>query len=212
MTDIRYSFLNTLDFLPCDVVRTLWLLQTIDKNARDLNISDTQFNFYKTSRSIQSRYLYDLIEHETDRLKEYSKHLEFQQVVKSRYDHFLKNNPNVTKKLAAMERNRISKPVITRKKKNKMSISINLKQLRQNVIHDSRSNSITAIDNVDEPRYCWCNQPSFGEMIACDNEKCPKEWFHYQCVGLKKAPKGEWFCSDKCRKQRLRQKNKKRNE
>lgn len=206
MTDIRYSFLNTLDFLPCDVVRTLWLLQTIDKKSRDLEISQTEFDYYKTNRSIQSRYLCDLIDNETDRLKEYSKHLEFQQIVNSRYANLLKNNPNITNKLASFETTRVNKPVITKKNKNKMSFSINLKQLRQNVIQGHRSKSITPID--DEPRYCWCNQPSFGEMVACDNGKCPKEWFHYQCVGLKKAPTGPWFCSNRCRKQHQRNKRK----
>jgi hypothetical protein len=35
---------------------------------------------------------------------------------------------------------------------------------------------------------------SFGEMIACDNEECEVEWFHYACVGLNGPPKGKWFC------------------
>ena len=33
-------------------------------------------------------------------------------------------------------------------------------------------------------------------MVACDNEECPTEWFHYECVGLASAPTGEWFCPD----------------
>jgi hypothetical protein len=31
-----------------------------------------------------------------------------------------------------------------------------------------------------EPTYCICSQVSFGEMIACDNEDCSIEWFHYK--------------------------------
>ena len=46
----------------------------------------------------------------------------------------------------------------------------------------------------NEPRYCICNQVSYGEMVGCDNEDCPIEWFHYGCVGLTQAPKGKWFC------------------
>ncbi|GJD06561.1 Inhibitor of growth protein 4 [Galdieria sulphuraria] len=42
----------------------------------------------------------------------------------------------------------------------------------------------------NEPRYCYCNQVSYGEMIACDNTNCPYEWFHFQCVGLTSAPEG----------------------
>jgi hypothetical protein len=46
-----------------------------------------------------------------------------------------------------------------------------------------------AID-ADEPRYCYCNGVSYGEMVACDADGCAKEWFHLDCVGLKVAPKG----------------------
>uniref|UniRef100_H2Y677 Inhibitor of growth protein n=1 Tax=Ciona savignyi TaxID=51511 RepID=H2Y677_CIOSA len=46
----------------------------------------------------------------------------------------------------------------------------------------------------NEPRYCLCNQVSYGEMVGCDNDKCPIEWFHYGCVGLNQAPTGKWYC------------------
>ncbi|PON36117.1 Zinc finger, FYVE/PHD-type [Parasponia andersonii] len=48
----------------------------------------------------------------------------------------------------------------------------------------------------NEPTYCFCNQVSFGEMVACDNPDCKIEWFHFGCVGLKEQPKGKWYCSD----------------
>ena len=50
----------------------------------------------------------------------------------------------------------------------------------------------------NEPRYCLCHQVSYGEMIGCDNESCPLEWFHFNCVGLTTKPKGKWYCP-KCR-------------
>lgn len=40
----------------------------------------------------------------------------------------------------------------------------------------------------DEPRYCYCNGVSYGEMVGCDGKECQKEWFHLECVGLEKAP------------------------
>ncbi|KAG5440872.1 hypothetical protein PCK2_000027 [Pneumocystis canis] len=66
-----------------------------------------------------------------------------------------------------------------------------------------------------EPRYCFCNQVSYGRMIACDNRnvpffffsailfspnhlQCEKEWFHWDCVRITSAPKGKWTCSDEC--------------
>ncbi|KAL3283632.1 hypothetical protein HHI36_006771 [Cryptolaemus montrouzieri] len=46
----------------------------------------------------------------------------------------------------------------------------------------------------NEPTYCLCHQVSYGEMIGCDNQDCPIEWFHFACVGLTTKPKGKWFC------------------
>jgi len=46
----------------------------------------------------------------------------------------------------------------------------------------------------NEPTYCVCQQVSFGEMIACDNEDCEIEWFHYPCVDLDGPPVGKWYC------------------
>lgn len=50
----------------------------------------------------------------------------------------------------------------------------------------------------DTQVYCTCQRVSFGDMVACDNEDCPYQWFHWGCVGLKEEPKGEWLCPN-CR-------------
>lgn len=62
------------------------------------------------------------------------------------------------------------------------------------------------VESQPEETYCFCHQPSFGDMIACDNEKCPNgEWFHYKCVNLLnrvdalKYTTQKWYCSDACR-------------
>lgn len=44
----------------------------------------------------------------------------------------------------------------------------------------------------NEPLYCLCNKTSFGSMVECENDACSIEWFHFNCVGLKKEPKGKW--------------------
>lgn len=60
--------------------------------------------------------------------------------------------------------------------------------------HDDEGSSMQGDDDDEEdvdgkePRYCYCNQVSYGEMVACDMESCPREWFHLDCVGLSKAP------------------------
>lgn len=53
----------------------------------------------------------------------------------------------------------------------------------------------------NEPVYCICQRVSFGSMVACDNETCPYEWFHFPCVGLVESPKGKWYCPH-CRDQK----------
>lgn len=45
-----------------------------------------------------------------------------------------------------------------------------------------------------EKLYCYCQSVSYGEMIGCDNDDCAKEWFHLDCLGLKQAPSGTWYC------------------
>ncbi|XP_073968691.1 inhibitor of growth protein 2 [Rhodnius prolixus] len=60
-----------------------------------------------------------------------------------------------------------------------------------------REEEVTPHD-IDEPTYCLCDQISYGEMILCDNDLCPIEWFHFVCVSLTTKPKGKWFCP-KCR-------------
>ncbi|KAF9888025.1 hypothetical protein FE257_009415 [Aspergillus nanangensis] len=53
-------------------------------------------------------------------------------------------------------------------------------------------------DEEGEPRYCYCNEISFGEMVACDNDACPREWFHLSCVGMTKPPgkNVKWYCNE----------------
>ncbi len=53
-------------------------------------------------------------------------------------------------------------------------------------------------EQEDDRKYCFCQRVSFGEMVGCENEKCPYEWFHLGCVGLKEAPKDQdvWYCPE----------------
>ena len=54
-------------------------------------------------------------------------------------------------------------------------------------------------DDSSEPLYCEC-RAVWGEedMVACDNESCPIEWFHFRCVQVTSKPRGKWFCPN-CR-------------
>ncbi|XP_071546232.1 inhibitor of growth protein 3 isoform X1 [Panulirus ornatus] len=66
--------------------------------------------------------------------------------------------------------------------------------LLQDSLIDPNSENPDWTYDPNEPRYCICNQVSYGDMVACDNPKCPVEWFHYPCVGITAPPKGKWYC------------------
>jgi len=51
-------------------------------------------------------------------------------------------------------------------------------------------------DSEDGKEYCYCKKGSHGKMIACDSTHCTMEWFHYSCVGIKRKPRGAWYCND----------------
>ena len=35
-----------------------------------------------------------------------------------------------------------------------------------------------------EQLWCFCHEPSQGNMIMCDNCKCTLTWFHFECLRL----------------------------
>ncbi|KAK2731801.1 hypothetical protein FQN57_003162 [Myotisia sp. PD_48] len=76
------------------------------------------------------------------------------------------------------------------KRSHKKSSSISTPRQRVLTTVGESGNGSPGMDDEDdtEPRYCYCNEVSFGEMVACDNPNCPREWFHLSCVGLTKPP------------------------
>ncbi|KAF1938384.1 hypothetical protein EJ02DRAFT_446884 [Clathrospora elynae] len=62
---------------------------------------------------------------------------------------------------------------------------------------------VEMVDDIDpdEPKYCICDDVSFGAMISCDNN-CDKEWFHLPCMKMTQADipsrRAKWYCPD-CR-------------
>jgi inhibitor of growth protein 3 len=71
-------------------------------------------------------------------------------------------------------------------------------------LHGAGNDSDEEMEEEDEGGedtkvYCTCRSVSHGDMVACDNDNCPYEWFHWKCVGLTREPLGTWYC-DECRK------------
>ena len=49
-----------------------------------------------------------------------------------------------------------------------------------------------SLESDDECVYSVCQgRVQGGRMIGCDNPSCI---YHYQCIGIKRAPKGSWYC------------------
>eukprot|EP00118_Oscarella_pearsei_P007485 m.36920 g.36920 ORF g.36920 m.36920 type:complete len:155 (+) comp32307_c0_seq2:463-927(+) len=95
---------------------------------------------------------------------------------------YIKDRDLIDEYKETKDRDGVHKPVKKKPKKAKAK-----KTRDDSPIHEA------AID-PNEPTYCLCDQVSFGEMIGCDNENCPIEWFHFSCVGLSSKPKGKWYC------------------
>ncbi|XP_026522966.1 inhibitor of growth protein 2 isoform X1 [Notechis scutatus] len=72
------------------------------------------------------------------------------------------------------------------------------KKKRSKAKQEREASPVEFAVDPNEPTYCLCDQVSYGEMIGCDNDLCPIEWFHFSCVGLTYKPKGKWYCP-KCR-------------
>ena len=92
---------------------------------------------------------------------------------------------------------RASEPALKRSHKKGAGLAA---QLAAAAAADEDGSSIQGDEEDDEdgtePRYCYCNQISYGEMVACDSSDCSREWFHLDCAGLVKAPtKGKYAIS-----------------
>ncbi len=81
---------------------------------------------------------------------------------------------------------------MTAKRSHKKGAGLAAQMAAAAAAHDEEGSSMQGDEDEDddetEPTYCYCNQVSYGEMVACDMSSCKKEWFHLDCVGLAKAP------------------------
>ncbi|KAF9815930.1 hypothetical protein SFRURICE_009828 [Spodoptera frugiperda] len=62
-------------------------------------------------------------------------------------------------------------------------------------VADNNMNSEGPTQETRESEYCYCGKDiPDSPMIGCDGPNCQFSWFHYTCVGVITAPKGDWFC------------------
>ena len=50
---------------------------------------------------------------------------------------------------------------------------------------------------------CYCRGGEHGQMVGCDNDDCPYQWFHLGCLKLKAFPKSKtWYCPERQKRRR----------
>jgi hypothetical protein len=78
---------------------------------------------------------------------------------------------------------------------------LNTSQYFQRFNYTTVASSEVPVDTGDGREYCYCRKPydDLQGMIGCDGENCQIEWFHFECVGILVAPKGNWYCPE-CQK------------
>lgn len=52
-----------------------------------------------------------------------------------------------------------------------------------------------ATDNKEDPTnsWCYCGEPGYGDMIMCDHKDCTIQWFHFDCLRIRRPPKNKWY-------------------
>lgn len=112
----------------------------------------------------------------------------------------LRSVPAIPRKAVALR-----PPLFVKRVKRKMYSTINqssdhLLELPLASTNDSSVSVVSVASTAtikNDELFCICQQVSYGEMIACDNDDCKVEWFHLSCVGLNESPSGvNWYCKD----------------
>ena len=77
----------------------------------------------------------------------------------------------------------------------KRQSQVNSKSKRRSQVNSkSKSTEFLAETSDSDELYCVCKSYKPDQMIACDNPQCLTEWYHFSCLGLKEAPKEDWYC------------------
>lgn len=68
------------------------------------------------------------------------------------------------------------------------------------VVHIPKTTeTITPSEEDMNQLWCYCGEPSYGDMIMCEHDQCTITWFHFDCLRIRGPPKGKWYCPS-CRK------------
>ena len=212
------EFIESLESLPIDLSRNLRLLRELDDKSLTLKSEcSVVANIYQESQSSDDRYtlIQQLNDLQSRRLLHADEKITLANQAYEMVEKHIRRLDDVLEELANQPavppaNNRKKKRTIStnddkdsNKKRRKLDKPLNQVQNKTTGKHHEPGKvepiglDVFPIDPF-EPKYCICNQVSFGRMIACDNPQCQIEWFHFACVKLEEEPKGKWFC-EKCR-------------
>ena len=200
------EFVNSISYLPGEVVRSLELIRLLDskthQHVQDMNSLSKEYfaNLKRESdRVIEDSDLLDKIKHRQYQSISLS---DEKIVVSSQISTILERHINQLNTDLANFKNelqyklddKIDDPFPSGNKKKKIdNVMEELSYLEGSEL-GAYSPAEYADDVETEQLYCICNQPNFGRMIECENPQCEKKWFHFTCVGLETNPKGKWYC------------------
>jgi hypothetical protein len=215
------DFIESLESLPIDLSRNLRLLRELDDKSLSLKSEcsivakiyqqtkshDDKYNLIQSLNDLQSRRLL----HADEKITLANQAYEMVEKHIRRLDDVLEELANQPQKFSTNNRKKkrtisSNEDLNSNKKRRKLDKPLNQVQ-NKTTIKKKEQHDLIKVEPVGldlfpidpyEPKYCMCNQVSFGRMIACDNPQCPIEWFHFACVKLEEEPKGKWFC-EKCR-------------
>lgn len=69
---------------------------------------------------------------------------------------------------------------------------------RLNVLQPKKAAQLSVSNNIPaHVQYCICGGADDGtKMVECSSENCAKQWFHFRCLKIKRAPSGKWLCRE----------------
>lgn len=196
-------FIETLEHVPPELQRNFTLIADLDKRTLEKvkSLNQCVRNYRKTRRKDERMAIY---KESMDLFEEARAFAEDKVDIANQTYNLIDKHIRCLENLSGAQNNS------TEQDNNESSTKVSAGQKRkggrqqQNTSNGAKANGEPgtrplAVDmplDPNEPRYCTCQQVSFGEMIACDNEDCPIEWFHFACVNLKSKPKGKWYCPE----------------
>lgn len=242
LSSINNAFISTVDHLPTDIVRSLWVIQACNieiDSLEKLLYNGTVFSageFASFKQKVERLYAEaaleamalqnQLVTHKITLKGELS---QLERLLQSQNTSTIQ--PDILRK--DLEEHYKKHPLASFEPPPRAPIKLVLKVLKKPAkpVKVQKPKKVQPYvpppellveEPVDETLYCFCQRPSYGDMIGCENEQsCPNgDWFHYKCVGIMNrvqalpytTGKQPWFCSDECKKSVLGTKGRKRAE